>query len=481
MRIANNQLGCQSEDLLKFLNVLDRAGFPAWLDGTIAMERNDAWQLYIRETIAKIWQFALKTNIQVSAAFAICVLLLSFVQRARGQSGLSVLWGGAKGILGTVGIVVGMTLYVLTYVRHQTYARDITEGRMLMRPFPPVESTWGADPAVPRGSITLPNRRDVLFGRRLDAKTIGAYNRWLEFHPGNQLFLSSAEANGGGSIYRSYSKDLPPVFLRALIDAVMEPILSRGGRILYQDYRTGDWLYPDSEFRDEIVQKALFVGHEGSLYELLKEYQFVLGDARFGYSRETSMARTSLGFLNSFESKLFGRFVLDHPVAEKKPIRSSPGFRIVAVAALRTVTPIASKFYAPKDWMARWTTKPLVEATYTVGEEVVYFPTSQHRRDAIRFLATVAYVDDKEETVDIAIYGRDVHELHATVKTVPWSSVKKLPVLHAGSPVWAEYDGGGEYFPGTISYIKPTGEADIIYDDGDFEAGVPQDGYSPWF
>ena len=477
MRIANNQLGCAPEDLEKFLFVLDSAGFPAWLDGTIDLDRDDAWQIYIRETIANIFQFLWTINVRASTVYLVCVVLLSVAQLVRGRSVLRVLWESAQTVLWTHGIVVAMAFFVLAYVREQSYAKDITEGRMLMRPFAPVTTTWAADPSVPLGPSTLPNRRDVLFGGRLDAKTIGAYNRWLEFHPGNNLFRMASEANGGTALYRSYFKSLPPIFARAYMDAVLEPILSTGGRILHQDYRTGDWLYPEQDFRDGLIEKALFVGREGPLFELHKEFHFVLGNARFGYMRETAMARASLGFLYALETKLFGRFVRRIAAPAQKPVSSSSRFKTFSLPELRPIKPNGGVFHVlSRDWIARWTSSPLQKAMFTVGEEVC-LAHSEEDPDWSGFIATVADVDDEQETVDLAIYGSDVDRLDGTIKTVPWSAITKFPVLYKGSRVWADYENEGEYFPGRIHSIRPTGQADIDYDDGTFEARVPPDRY----
>ena len=470
MRIANNQLGCEPGDLEKFLFVLESVGFPAWLDGTIDLDRDDAWEIYIRETIANIFQFFWTINVTASAVYLIGVVLISVAQLVRGQSGLRVLCVSAKTILWTHGVVMAMAFFILAYVREQSYAKDITQGRMLMRPFAPVTTTWAADPSVPLGPSTLPNRRDVLFGGRLDAKTIGAYNRWLEFHPGNKLFQMAAEANGGASLYRSYFKSLPPIFARAYIDAIMEPILLTGGRILLQDYRTGVWLDPEPKFRDSMIQKALFVGREGPLFELHKEYHFVLGNARFGYLRETSMARTSLAFLYALESKLFGRFVRHTSTKVPEPVSSRRPFKTFSLPKLLSAKPVGATLHdVSRDWIGRWTSSSLDQATFTVGEEVCLSFSSGF------FIATVAYVDEEEETMDLAIYSNEI-ELHGTFKTVPWSAVKKFE-LYEGLPVSADYMDRGEYFRGRIRFIRPTGEVDIDYDDGDFEARVSPDRY----
>ena len=140
------------------------------------------------------------------------------------------------------------------------------------------------------------------------SRTLGAYSRWLDFHPSNQEFLQNVAALVGTSMYRWYVKDLPPVFAQAVVNATIEPMLSKGGRFLQQDYRTGDRLFMKPVEREFMVQQALYIGVERALYSLRKALGFILGDARFGCSRETSMARISLSFLRDLEGQLFGRF-----------------------------------------------------------------------------------------------------------------------------------------------------------------------------
>jgi len=481
MRIANNQPGCQTDDLENFLSTLDRNGFPAWLDGTIDFDRDDAWQVYIRETIANILNFSYTVNVKASIFYLGYVLLFSAIELASGRSGLRTLWGNTKGVMLTHGTVLAVVLYVLSYVREQSYAKDITEGRMLMRPFPPVQVALVHDPAVPDGRVTLPTRQDVLFGGRLDAKTIGAYNRWLEFHPGNQKLRNSATANGGPSLYRSYYKGLPPVFARALLDTVMEPIVQEGGRILHQDYRDGDWLHAEQEVTDATIQKALYVGLEGPMYELHQELHFMLGDARFGSSRETSMARTSLGFLGDLERKLFSRFVLTNTTeGENKPGESAglgSSLSVRTFATLQATEPLTEALHQTRDWMGRWTSIKLKKNIFTVGEEV-YF-SAPGSPNSITFPATVAHVDEVEETVDVAVYSAGVMELGEAMLTIPWSSVRKAKALYEDSEVWGDFENNGEYFSGTIATMRPTGEVDIEYDDGEFESWVPMDRYLP--
>lgn len=480
MRIGNNQLGCEPGDLDKFLEVLERVGFPEWLDGTIDTDVDEAWEIYIRETIANCWTFLLKVNKLALGGYFGLVAIVSLVQLARGRSAIQTLWGGTKGVLVTHVIVIILAVDILLYARSTPWAKDLLSGRMLMRPFPPLQSTLTDDPSISMGPSTLPNRRDVLFGGRLDARTIGAYNRWLEFHPGNQEFLEGVSTMGGASLYRSYAKDLPPAFRQAIVDATMEPILSKGGRFLQQDYRTGDWLYMRPGERNAKVQQALYVGVEGPLYELRKELDFLIGDARFGFSRETGMTKQLLLFLYDLDRKLFGRLG-DNAIAVNSA-HSRPATKTTTISFFR-LTPIqslAGSLPKTRDWIARWTSKPLANPDFIVGEELMYKFTKVRTGLTLRARATLLKIHGNGGLLDLAFYGDNINR-HGVVKTVPRTAVEKVPPLHEGSLVWAKSEGRGDWFPGRIALMGPDGYADIEFDDGDYEESIPRDWYNPRF
>lgn len=48
------------------------------------------------------------------------------------------------------------------------------------------------------------------------------------------------------------------------------------------------------------------------------------------------------------------------------------------------------------------------------------------------------------------------------------------PKLEVGEKVYARFDGGGEFFPGTVSRVHRYGEYTVSYDDGETESKVPR-------
>jgi len=117
----------------RFLNALERIGFPGWLHGTIDMERDEAWLVYIEDTVANRLQFMFTLNIIALVWYCAGVLFLSteLPEARRGQSGLSAInfiRQNTKIIIFTYGCVFALTLYILAYMREQPFAKDITDG-----------------------------------------------------------------------------------------------------------------------------------------------------------------------------------------------------------------------------------------------------------------------------------------------------------------------------------------------------------------
>ena len=217
LRIANGQKGCEPEELAIFVKEVMRGfGLPQFLDGRVILESDDAWLIYFRETIHNYFTFAQAVNVVAHASFlVILVLLASVMHVSERQSFATTMLKGVKRLLLTHGMVVAMALGVLFSVRSSEWARDIRTGKAWMRPFPFYDDVWRGDDnsMVVSGVTTLPSRFDVLAGSRLNARSIGAYQQWLDYHPGNRLFNEFVRAYGGEkfrAIYRgeSLSSDL---------------------------------------------------------------------------------------------------------------------------------------------------------------------------------------------------------------------------------------------------------------------------------
>jgi hypothetical protein len=105
--------------------------------------------------------------------------------------------------------------------------------------------------------------------------------------------------------------------------------------------------------------------------------------------------------------------------------------------------------------------------------EVVY-RTEQPRSYPATVVGISAYY-----RYDIALYGETADNLGTVKRNVPHHQLiaKRVPAIE-GMPVHADYLEQGEWFPGRITRIRPNGNADIVFDDGDFEADVDRSNYS---
>eukprot|EP00980_Cylindrotheca_fusiformis_P007568 scaffold1580_cov116-Cylindrotheca_fusiformis.AAC.3 len=489
LRIANNQLGCEPEDLQLFLNVLERIRFPEWLHGTVDMEDRLAWQIYFRETITNVFNFLLKLNCFAVGLYVFGVLIL---KKKDDSSNLRLVARSILGLCPTYGIVVGLTLFVVHTIRSSPWAVNISSGKTLMRPFPPVSTTISASSTIWRdevstGPTTVPQRYDVLVGTRLASKTIGVYSRWHEFHPGNARFRKYI-AEFGGSFYRSYENGLPSIFHTNMIEAAMAINEGENGRFLQQDYRTGDWiLMSESETRTYVAQR-LRVGSNTLLASIKEEVEFMKGEYRFGVLRGTALSRISQSYIHEIEKLLFHQ-----QSATLDPSKSS---------VQRLGQAASSKEFSPVSY---WTPSNFVNATFSHGKHakgpartaqsrywssfvksdlpavrplVEVFAELEYEEGVFDYVPATILQVSSDDQVEIALYGDMPYDFDGNPTL--WISRNQLsprPRPISGLRVLGNFMGQGQYFHGTIQRVLPSGRADILYDDGDFEEGVHMDDF----
>lgn len=449
LRIANNQLGCEPQELEMFLNVLDAWHFPAFLDGTIDLDDDEAWEIYFRETIANVFNFLLAVNI-----FAIMIYLL--VLRGRHVDKIndgSFFASGATRLCITHGIVLGMVLFISHHIHNSEWAMGISSDSTLMRPFAKAESVWrDDDPTVSEGRSTVPMRYDVLVGTRLDSRSIGVYSRWHDFHPGNRRFYEFV-SNFGGKVYRSYEDDHPNVFSQLMITSAMKVNEQEDGQFLQQDFRTGDW-YLMTEFETRrYIRLQLFLGTNSLLSSLKKEIDFIMGNYRFGALRGTAMSMLSQSFMQEVTNNLF------KVNSEKEMTKSSlPLFRTMSSARVKPLVKSQnskSQYLEVRDRIIH----PLAEVLYL----------SQRASGPKKVPATVLQLSDNGEAAEISFY--DAYYFGVT-KWVPTNHLVPRVRPIEGLPIRCNYLESGDFFSGHIEHVFPTAAVDILYEDGDHEYGA---------
>jgi hypothetical protein len=480
LRIANNQLGCEPEDLYGFLTVLERLGFPEWLDGTIDTDTDQAWPMYIRETIANYKWFLSWVNIGVISAYFTFALAWAVRTHYLYQSGgPRVIRNAIGGVLFTHGVVVALTLYSLDSIRSSDWGKGISSGKTLMRPFPPFQQTWLRDPFVSKGLTTMPFRHDVLVGTRYDSETLGAYAQWLDYHPGNRVFRDyiSTVVGGRGRLYRSYEQGLPPIFHQQILNQAVDAVASTGGRFLEQDYRTGDWIHMTKVETLAHVRLLLTTGTNGIEANVKRQIDFLLGKYRFEMlQRTTNLSRISQSVLHRFKTKLFGtlpKTETSKPGPQRSTLLPSIPSRLPTLPTTMTRQMHQPSMVASNN--RRWHSFDDDDGDDDTLEEVVYVgkEVTLPRRNGGYLSATIIDIDENGQ-LNVALYGEMASptNIHQTVKP-EWTLKHTLPI--EGGRVRGELN--KVWFSGTILRVRPDGTLDISFDDGDMWTGVTPNRY----
>jgi hypothetical protein len=477
LRIANNQLGCEPDDLYAFLTALDRLGFPAWLDGTIDTDTDQAWPLYIRETIANYKWFMSWVQIGVLSTYLVLVLVWAIRTQYLYQSGGHRVIRNAIGpVLVTHGLVVVLTLYCLDFIHSSEWGKGLSSGKTLMRPFPPLQQAWLRDPFVSKGLTTMPFRHDVLVGTRLNSETLGAYARWMDYHPGNRVFRDYI-STVGGQLYRSYEQGLPPIFHQHVLHQAVNVIERTGGRFLEQDYRTGDWRHMTKSETRAFVRLMLMTGTRGIQANIRRQIDFLLGKYRFGMlQRTTNLSRISQSVLHHFKTTLFGTELETELSSKLVPKRFTLWLPSMQKFHLPTVPRMIERHQPMVASNLRWHSfddddDDTLDDVLYVGKEVAL----PRGNSGYSFSATIMDIDENGR-LNVAVYGEKAspNKIHYTVK--PESLLKHtLPTQGGrvqGTLIEGELD-EEEWFFGTIRRVCPDGAVDIDFDDGDFWWGVP--------
>jgi hypothetical protein len=475
LRIANQQKGCEPGELRIFVTeVMRKLGLPAFLDGPIYDDYDQAWQIFFQETIQKYFSFLQAINLAVHLAFVLILLALGIIlQCTQRQTFFTTLGKGTKRVFLTHSLVAALVFITLYMVQTSDWATDITSGKAWMRPFPPAEDVWRqeSDEMVASGSTTLPRRFDVLVGSRLNTRSIGAYQRWLDYHPGNRIFDEYVSTYGGKSFREVWRGDsLPQDLAKEMIATGFNMLKKhRSGRFLDQDYRTGDWHEMNELESKNYVQMRLFVGPRKTLLGSLKqEIDYMFDKYRYGLPRNhKSMSWYSQLYLTQLARKLFTAWpqrVLEKKNDKKADVVAADNFQRFKITA---PAKHQSASFTDKNGVRDFLMGRSYEA-FHFGEEVEYM--ERHERYQL-FGGTVTDVSKYGGGYDIAFYGDHVHK----VSSVKYNVDRKLLItrgpLIEGARIMAK--SGGKYYPGQISFIAADGSADVSFFDGDFEENIP--------
>eukprot|EP00532_Pseudo-nitzschia_australis_P011080 CAMPEP_0168237214 /NCGR_PEP_ID=MMETSP0140_2-20121125/20072_1 /TAXON_ID=44445 /ORGANISM="Pseudo-nitzschia australis, Strain 10249 10 AB" /LENGTH=1086 /DNA_ID=CAMNT_0008170843 /DNA_START=142 /DNA_END=3402 /DNA_ORIENTATION=+ len=518
LRVANNQMGGQPDDLRGIIdNVMVPLNYPLWLQGTIDYESDDAWQVYLKETIYKTYDFLFYANAFGIIGFALSVCIAAYLahvyerlgtykhkQTSNPKPSFAVpvaLQTSAWRLVWTHGSIFALGLYVWhVTIRSSQWAIDIDSGTTLMRPFPPDPIYRDEDPGVQGGNTTLPGRSDVLIGTRFHTRAIGAYRKWLDYHPGNCVLNAFVDTYGGKKFYQSlllqkkenYTTSLLPVSLTdqlalSAFDTIQK---QHGGRFVMQDYRSGDWKILSEAESMEYIHSRLFVGGENTLLgSLQEETDLMLNRYRFGVQRKTlSMAWNSQLFAADLSKELFSPANnKDANQKSKETIVRNPS-SLPSLPAPFSILPHSDyRFRLPKWKAIRLTvTKSLDEngiRRFLLGDspQSLYPGMEVHFSPEETFFATVVglsrkFSRDGRARYQLAFDGEEVSEVGvALLSQVSRESIKPRKPISEGSRVSARIveDDKDEIYTGTVILVMSDASVDVQFDvDDTIETGI---------
>ena len=223
MEMTLGENGVEPWRLTEIVDAWQEMGFPSFLNGPVT-EEEDAWPVYIKTTLNNMWHWLLKVNV------ALVVVILSFKSLTPNRSQRSISW------LLVVAYLVPALLLLrqLNYVKESEWGKSIRSGMAFRSPFPESDKIMLVRDAL--HPTTQPERHDVLFGTRFDAPFLGAYDRWLDYHPGNKEYNNAIEHV---STFAGSYDGLPVVFEEQVVASVLDSV--KPGRLLLQDWQSGDW------------------------------------------------------------------------------------------------------------------------------------------------------------------------------------------------------------------------------------------------
>ena len=141
-----------------------------------------------------------------------------------------------------------MAYGLLLCIERSDLALHVKSGDAFAKPFPVEEfdlmnnDVFGGGSRTTLFSVgptTVPETHDVLFGTRFDAPFLASFNRFLDFHPGNERY---------NTLVSQYAHGIPPALWDPAVRAIVETIFHKemvqnvSPRFLKQAHVSGHWM-----------------------------------------------------------------------------------------------------------------------------------------------------------------------------------------------------------------------------------------------
>jgi len=397
LRIANDENGYQYRDLVDFVKNSPLIRFvPPFLFGDIS--KDGGWTAFVDFSLRRCRDAAFMLYALFMSVYFLCAIIVAYNTGPRSSKGLLPLT--RRCMITHVPVVIA--LFAIKGIINKTnWSKSIKAGNIFI-PFNNQQ-----DVIQSKAHSTVPEKMDVLVGIRYDAKYLGIYNNYLDFHPGNRLWLE------GISTFHGYIRDYPKNIQHLAIILIHDIVKRHGGRFLIQQ-EDGTWQILNEFDALERTRKKLLPND--FLMKLLEEMRYIYAEVRFGHLKQ-GMKRRALECLKMVEDKL----VLADGIrwSERastainevtKPILGiKPNIRIIPP----TSPLIFKRVHSPM---------PLVSSssTYALGELI----EANYLNEGRWYHGTVASVNEND-LIDIVYLDNDK-------ETVPLERIRKFQPIMSG-------------------------------------------------
>jgi len=448
MRIANMQQGGSPDDLPGFIeNVIEKIfHLPRSLQGILEYS-DHAWEIYLETTIEKIIKFLVWVNVAFISIYLFLICIASVVRRS-----FRPLKKASYRMLFTHGIPTLLAWQVLENIRTSDWGRGVITGRIMRPPFPDhLQNIKDADVSI--GPTTMPTRDDILVGSRFDAVYLGAYDRWLDYHPGNKEFDEEMLR----------CRNMPYVLDTQLTEHLLA---TRGGRLLEQDWTTGDWriMTPLESYR--YVYTSLQKTQNVVMNQIAKSLAILLAYNRFDVA-QSHMSQAMRKRLNDLKNQIIpfkSASSMKGSVLTNTPTQVRLGIKYILpeIPNLNAKSPYQAKLFPNSQ---RWIAPPAEDHSFQVGDNVYI----NYNDGGIWFRGRIKKIRTSG-SLDIHYYDDDKQ-----TKVPRRLAVEEVPLEENMKVLLKQEDTDG--IEGTIKRVRPDGGIDMIFDSGETQRDINPNEY----
>ena len=464
-------------ELKGFHKHLKGLGMPTWLLGR--SESKD-WNLYFRQTLQNIVVFLSAVEYKALGVVIVLYAVLFLMSASKSSSSTKSRPSSSPKLRSAIAIamlwlilghaLIASTGYLIYQAATKSYlGHKIASGRILDTPFPDLSETeeW----SIPKKATlptTLPERMDVLIGSRFDAKFLGSYNNFLDYHPGNKYWKI---------LVKKFSQFYPLELAQQGIQQAWQdqPIKGVLPRMLLQDYATGNWGALSEDATISMTRKYIRAHQSRVVDGLWTHLKEVLANSRFGHLRSSHGLRAATkSFVLEWENAIF-KDIIDNneatKMAEKKTFQEQrqplsrafvpfQGFKMSSLETAAETVSISRRRHLQHEAPHRMSTDIVV---LQEGDRVV----TKYPKKA-KFLEAIISHIDKEEGNCLVQF---VHDRSVAIKTA--NMLQPYRPLTEGD--WVEGRSEGQWYPGRIEHVSPFGVYNVEWiGEDEVEVDVPR-------